>query len=313
MRISSLLIIIFYSKAFLAQDVHYSLFDKTKSLLNPSLLAYQKNQYELQLQRRSQWSSVTTPFNTFSLSFNAKDVYKNVSAGTTILNDVAGDSDFSTDGISFSLANRFATEENFFSASLQFGLYQRSVNYEDLIFLENEILKNSDFLFFDVGAGVSNYKTLSPNSAILLGVSLFHLNKPEQALTTNNTVILNPKYVLHSTYYNELNSNIDISPTVYFSSQGKEREIVIGSRTAYKLNNTTSLISGVYSRISDAFFFTLGLQKLDLEAVISYDINTSSLSNASNYMGGIEFSISYVWDIVKQPKDINEKNCPKYL
>ena len=303
----------FYSKVLLAQDVHYSLFDKTKSLLNPSLLAYQKNQYELQLQRRSQWSSVTTPFNTFSLSFNAKDIYKNVSAGTTILNDVAGDSDFSTDGISFSLANRFTIEENFLSASLQVGLYQRSVNYDDLIFLENEILKNSDFLFFDVGAGFSSYKILRPNSAILLGVSLFHLNKPQQALTTNNTVTLNPKYVLHSTYYNELNPGLGISPTVYFSSQGKEREIVVGSGIAYKLNNTTSLISGLYSRISDALFFTLGLQKLNLEAVISYDINTSSLSNASNYMGGVEFSISYAWDIVKQSKKTKEKNCPKYL
>ena len=313
MRISCIVIIIFYSKVLLAQDVHYSLFDKTKSLLNPSLLAYQTNQYELQLQRRSQWSSVTIPFNTFSLSFNAKDIYKNISAGATVLNDLAGDSYFSTDGISFSLANRFTAQENFLSASLQVGLYQRSVNYDNLIFLENEILENSDFLFFDLGVGFSNYKTLNPNAAILLGFSLFHLNKPEQSLTINNTSTLNPKYALHSTYYNKLNSKIDMSPTFYISSQGKEREIVIGSGIAYKLNNTTNLMSGLYSRINDAFFFTLGLQKSDLEAVISYDINTSSLSNASNHMGGVEFSISYVWDIVKLPKEIKERDCPKYL
>ena len=30
-------------------------------------------------------------------------------------------------------------------------------------------------------------------------------------------------------------------------------------------------------------------------------------------MGGVEFSISYAWDIVKQSKKTKEKNCPKYL
>ena len=58
-----------------AQDIHYSQFDKTKTLLNPSLIANQNEDYEIQIQRRSQWSSVTTPFNTFTLSFNLREVY----------------------------------------------------------------------------------------------------------------------------------------------------------------------------------------------------------------------------------------------
>ena len=82
-QIFLLLLFSVFSKA---QDTHYSQFDKTKALINPSLISYQLDDYEAQLQRRTQWSSVTTPFNTFSLSFNVKQLYKEYSAGVMFLN-----------------------------------------------------------------------------------------------------------------------------------------------------------------------------------------------------------------------------------
>jgi hypothetical protein len=110
-----------------------------------------------------------------------------------------------------------------------------------------------------------------------------------------------------------LHSKIDISPTFYVSSKNKDKEFIIGSGLKYKLNDKFDLKSGIYSRIQDAFFITLGMQKENLEAIISYDINTSTLANASNSMGGVEFSISYGWSIVKETKEVKEKICPKYL
>ena len=296
-----------------AQDIHYSQFDKTKTLLNPSLIANQNEDYEIQIQRRSQWSSVTTPFNTFTLSFNLREVYKTFSAGATILNDVAGDSQFSTDGLSFSLAKTFNTKENLLTAGIQTALYQRSINYNKLIFFENENLQNTSFFFFDIGVGLSNYKILDRNSALLLGISCFHLNKPKQSLTANDKVTLNPKYIFHSTYYHTVNSKIDISPTLYISSQSEDKEIIIGSGITYNLNKEINLKSGIYSRIKDAFFVTLGIQKANLEATISYDINTSTLANASNSRGGVEVSLIYAWSIVKETKEVKQKVCPKYL
>ena len=87
----------------------------------------------------------------------------------------------------------------------------------------------------------------------------------------------------------------------------------MGSGITYKLNNEVNLKSGIYSRIKDAFFVTLGMQKENLEAIVSYDINTSSLTNASNSIGGVEFSISYGWSIIKKTKKSKQKICPKYL
>lgn len=308
-----IIVLVFFSELIQAQDVHYSQFDKTKSLVNPSLIANQNEEYEIQLQRRTQWSSVTIPFNTFSLSFNAKEIYKTFSLGATILNDVAGDSHFSTDGLALSIVNSVKTKENLFAISLQGALYQRSVNYSNLIFLENEELENTKFSFFDIGLGISNYKILDRNSALLIGISSYHLNKPKQSLVLNDKVVLTPKYILHSTYYTRLTSKIHVSPALYVSLQNQDKEVIIGSGATYKLNEEVDLKSGVYSRIQDAFFVTLGMQKANLEAIISYDINTSTLTNASNFMGGAEFSISYSWSIAKEKKELQQKICPKYL
>lgn len=296
-----------------AQDVHYSQFDKTTSLLNPSLIANQNEDYEIQLQRRSQWSSVTTPFNTFSASFNARDIYKSLSSGVTILNDVAGDSYFSTNGISFSVAKSLKINKNLFSFGAQASLYQRSINYDGLVFLQNEQFDITNFSFFDFGLGVSNYKRVGIKSALLLGLSSFHLNRPNQSLGLNDKVFLSPKHLIHVSYYHMINSKIDITPTAYASLQNHDSEFIIGSGVTYKINNKFNLISGVYSRIKDAIFITIGMKNKNLSAVFSYDINISSLASASNWMGGSEFSIIYKWSVYKQKNEKKTKICPKYL
>lgn len=308
-----IILLLLLSESIQAQDTHYSQFDKTKSLLNPSLIAMQDEDYEIQIQRRSQWSSVTTPFNTFSLSLNAKDIYKTVSLGGTILNDFAGDSHFSTDGLIFSLANSFKLKNNLVAASLQTAFIQRSINYDKLVFLESENLNNTKISFFDIGLGVSNYKRIDSNFAFLAGISAYHLNKPNQSLNSNDEVVLNTKYIIHVTTYIKMNTKIEISPNSYVSMQNQQKEFIIGSGVAYKLNNEIILKSGAYNRLNDAFFLTLGMQKENLEVMISYDINTSTLANASNLMGGFEFSISYDWSIIKDKKEEVQKICPKYL
>ena len=308
-----IIIVLLYAGFICAQDVHYSQFDRTTSLLNPSLIAHQNNDYEIQLQRRSQWSSVTRPFNTFSTAFNVKDVYNSLSSGITVLHDVAGDSYFLTNGLSISLAKAFNKNQNLFAVGLNAALYQRSINYDDLVFLQNEFFAVTDFSFFDIGIGVSNYKRIGNKSAILFGFSSFHLNRPKQSLGLNEQVFLRPKHIFHSTYHSSFGPKVDISPSVYTSLQNQERELIIGSGITYRLNEKFNLNSGIYSRVNDAIFITLGMQNEKLSAIISYDINVSSLSNASGYMGGTEISVSYSWSVQKEKSKEKTKICPKYL
>jgi len=296
-----------------AQDVHFSQFSKTKSLLNPSLIANQDNDYHIHLQRRSQWSSVTAPFNTLSLSFIAKKLYKDISLGATFLNDIAGDSQFLTNGLNLSVANSFNSKDNSFSLAVFTGMYQRSIDFGGLIFLEEEDISTTIFTFFDIGVGVSNYRKIDRNSSLLVGLSSYHLNTPNQSFTKSDNASLQPKYILHSNYSKIITPKIKITPTFYLSSQKQDREVIIGSGLSYQATNIIDLKSGLYARMNDAIFISFGVQKENLEVLISYDINTSSLSNASNNMGGFEFSVNYGWSIIKEEKEMGNKICPKYL
>lgn len=310
------ILIFLITKQTQSQDVHYSQFEKTKSLLNPSLIAYQTFDYEIQLQRRSQWASVTTPFNTFSLSFSAKEFYKKLSIGGTLLTDVAGDSRFSTDGVSLFLVNTYIIQKHTLSISAQTAVYQRGIKNDHLEFLEAEELNNISFLFFDFGLGISNYIKIDRKKSFLIGISSYHLNKPKQSLTKNKDVFLHPKYVFHAMFHNRINKKISLSPKGYYSSQKQDRELVFGCGLEYVLTQKTTLFSGFYIRKDDAFFINLGLQKENIEVMVSYDINTSSLVPASNYSGAFEFSISYGWFLFKERKKINTKEkevCPKYI
>ena len=311
-RLFVILLLIFINQI-QAQDVHFSQFSKTKSLLNPSLISNQNNDYHVHLQRRSQWSSVTVPFNTLSLSVIAKKLYKDISLGATFLNDIAGDSHFSTNGLNLSVANSFNSKDNSFSAAFFSGMYQRSIDFGGLIFLEEEEISNTNFTFFDIGVGVSNDRKIDRNSSLLVGISAYHLNTPNQSFSTSDKVSLQPKHILHSTYSKIITPKIKIAPTFYLSSQKQDRELIIGSGVSYKVTNFIDLKSGLYVRMNDAIFVLFGLQKENLEVLVSYDINTSSLSNASNNMGGFEFSVNYGWSIVKEQEEIEQKICPKYL
>ena len=146
-----------------------------------------------------------------------------------------------------------------------------------------------------------------------MGIASYHLNKPNQSLNYDENVVLNPKHVFYIQYYRSINDPINLFPKLYTSIQKQDREFLLGSDITYKINNNFDLVSGVYRRVKDAFLINLGLKKENLEVIFSYDINTSTLANASNTIGGVEFSITYGWSIIKERKELKKTRCPKYL
>ena len=53
-------------------------------------------------------------------------------------------------------------------------------------------------------------------------------------------------------------------------------------------------------RLSQAFH--LSFEKLDFNAFLSYDVNISDFSKASNNFGGLEFAVNVFIGIRKKPK-----------
>ena len=274
----------------IAQDFNYSQLSKSQALVNPALINRNVNDYEIQIHRRSQWYTVTRPFNTIVFSYTQKQALKNTSLGLNIINDIAGDSRFSTDGVYLALANNIKINEDNLSLGIQGSMFQKSLKYDELFFLEEESFYNNTISFFDMNIGAA-FMT----SNFIASASIYHLNKPNQTFSSTKQEKLEHKHVIYFSYIEPYNSKLILYPELYYFQQQENRSFVLGTNISYKINNT-DLKLGVYNRYGDAFFVNLGIIKDNLELLLSYDVNTSSLYAASNRVGAFEFSITYGWN-----------------
>lgn len=311
-----LIILLYFSFSVKAQDIHFSQFSKSTFLLNPSLTSFQENDYKATLQRRSQWESVGEPFNTLTISAERKNLFPSHSLGIQFLNDIAGDAKFKTTGFNFLYSKLFnVTKINFLSIAAGAGVFQRTLSFDELIFSEEEIYENINFWFPEFNLGISNKYLLNRKTKVVNGISFFHLNRPKQSLTGDNNVRLKRKTNFHSFLYYSINNTLLISPKIFYSIQDKDNETVFALDSEYLLEADKKIIlkSGISYRRKDAIIYNFGMRIDNLESLISYDFNTSSLSEATNNKGGFEFVFVYIWDIKQKEKTVEPKQCPKYL
>ena len=311
-------LIIFFSILFFftkGQDVHFSQFTRTSFLLNPSLISFQKNDYKATLQRRSQWKSVTVPFNTFTLSIERKNVYYSHSCGVQFLNDVAGDSRFRTTGFNFLYAKSFsASSRNNLSLGGLVGFFQRDMTYSNLIFNQQENQSDFNFWFPDLSLGLSNNYKIEESIYLISGISVYHLNKPKQSLTQNKNIRLNNKFNFYSSLSYLWKKRVLLTPSIFYSYAKTEQEATVIFDAQYSLTESeVSLSSALAYRWNDAIIYSFGLHNNNLEFIVSYDFNVSSFSEATDNKGATEFSIIYCWDINKKEKKSKVIQCPKYI
>jgi type IX secretion system PorP/SprF family membrane protein len=299
-----------------AQDVHFSQFKISSFLLNPALVGAQNNDYKAALQRKSQWASVSVPFNTLTLSLERKDIFPSHSIGVQFLNDIAGDSRFKTAGATLAYAKEVAvTTDNLLSIGAELGLFQRSVVFDDLVFNDPENLSNLNFIFPDVAIGIANFYEINKKMALESGIAFYHINKPKQSLTANDAIRMHQKMNLHTALNYTFNTKLSIHPQLLFSNQNTDKEFLLGCGVNYLLEAGQNVIlkSGIAERFNDAVIFYFGAEIERLSCVVSYDVNTSNLANASNNKGGFEFSVVYQWNVLKKEKSIEQEECPEYL
>tara|TARA_Y100000385_G_scaffold93699_1_gene96787 strand:- start:94 stop:1047 length:954 start_codon:yes stop_codon:yes gene_type:complete len=301
-----------------SQDVHFSQFYETKALINPALAGYQEGDYKVQMHRKSQWESVSIPFNTFSFAIEVKEFLKDISIGIQFLNDIAGDSKFRTNGINLVGAKK--TEVNStdnISIGFLLGAYQRLIDFSDLVFNDEEIITNQNINFIDLGIGIVHEFEVNTKTILHSGISIFHLNKPNQSLLGSNNIKLPVNSKAHASLIYYYNSYLQIKPSVYSAVQGESSEFIYGTDVNYLFSNSSAetlvLRAGIFNRNKDAIISRFGIKIDNFDAMVSYDINTSSLNSASNSKGGFEFSVSYQWSVSKPIKSQEIKVCPKYL
>jgi type IX secretion system PorP/SprF family membrane protein len=317
-----------------AQDIHFSQFYWSHLNLNPGNTGNFNGDYRFNGNFKNQWSSIAEPYRTFSISAEAKSLIKSdksISIGFIVYNDEAGIGELKTNQVAASVSKRISLNSDsslIVRAGLQFGLLNRSINFDALSFdnqynginynpnrSSGENFENNNINSFILHSGLQFDYRIENRKKVNIGIAAFNLNAPNQSFD-GTKIKLDRRLSVNfgADYY--LTNKIDILPSVLFSKQGKFKEAIFGSNFRYHINNNEvfkrNLYAGLFYRNKDAFIIDIGMDYNQWLVGLSYDINLSNLNVATNNRGGLEISVTYIIKEFK-PQIRKYKLCPKFM
>lgn len=319
-----------------AQDINFSQFSELPLLRNPSFAGLYKGDMRLTSAFRSQWGSVTVPYNTMALSAEMKysmngnsNDYWNV--GLQITHDVAGDSKLSKTQVFpvFTFNKSLSSErDSYLSLGFMGGAVQQRFDQSQLHFSDQfvggayspsnptkQTFDRSNLIYPDATIGLSYYSVVGKDVRYSLGTSYFHFTKPKVAFNPANDIRLNEKYVFNfDVSFNVGDYNRIVLYGDYFrqggASQGQGGFLFSHEMSNGEDNSEVILSGGLYNRWNDAIIPVLNLDFHRFGIGLSYDANISKLKEASHSIGGFELTLCYR-SLNKTKRSSLEKNrCP---
>jgi type IX secretion system PorP/SprF family membrane protein len=327
-----------FSRGLLAQDIHFSQIFETPLLRNPALAGLFAGDVRIQSVHRNQWSSISLPYRTTSLSGEYKLQVSNqndfITLGTQIMYDQAGSTALSATHVlpAINYHKSLSDDRNqYLSIGFMAGYVQRSVNQSKMTtnnqfdgtgfngsLSNGENLSGSRYGYFDGSAGISLNSQISenPNDNIYLGLAYHHFNRPGKAsFYSDATVEIKPKWVASGGVRMKLTDYTFFTLETEYSKQDENMELISGSLFSYKLDDPDNakyiLNFGSYFRWKDAIIPVARLDCKPLSFGLSYDINISSLRQATRGRGGFEASISYQ-KFLKEKTGQEFFRCPNF-
>lgn len=322
-----------------AQDIHFSQFYETALLRNPALAGIFTGDYRIEAVYRNQWNSVTIPYQTGALSgeikFPVGQKYDYITGGLQLTYDVAGTSHFQTTQLLpvINYHKSLSGSRNMYlSVGFMGGFTQRQFNPAHLTFdnqynngkfdpslPSGEHFDKYKYLYLDVATGISFSSTFGRNVNWFVGASYYHFNRPKLSFFNDETIELSPKWEYNAGLSAPLNDFSKIILEYNQLKQGDYSEVMAGGLLGYAIqvpqgagNYMNMIYGGVFVRWDDAI---IPVVKLELEKYtfgLSYDINVSKLSRASQGFGGFEISLSYQGFFNRTNSSINALHCPRF-
>ena len=323
-----------------AQDIHFSQFFEAPLLRNPSLAGIFDGDIRLQGVYRSQWGSVTAPYQTGSFNFEYKKPIGAgndfITTGLQLLYDKAGTTNFTTTNILPAINyHKSLSDEKTKYLSLGFmgGVVQRRIDRSKMTtnnhydgngynpsLPDGETFVNGNYSYGDGSVGMtfnSSLGTGKKEDNYFIGLAYHHFNRPKNSFYKNPSIELNPKWVISG------GVRFDLNETSYFTLQadqyiqGVYRETVGGAMFSYKIGEDFeypdyTLHFGAFLRWKDALIPVVKLDYNPFSVALSYDINVSQLKTASQGKGGMELSITYRGFFDRDNSSKNAVLCPRF-
>jgi len=316
-----------------SQDLHFSQFSATPSYINPALTGKFNGDGRFTLNHRSQWRSVTVPYQTFAATadFSKLGSTPKLGTGVSVYYDKAGDSKLTTFKFDFALSYSLKlTYDNKHSLSmgLQGGLKNMTIDYSALRFdnqyngtqydanlTTGEAFTYNKLLAATASSGIA-YFYVDHKKVLVAGIGVYNLISSNQSFFATGSSPLDKRVNSYVGGELALNDKQILMPTVFFSKQGKLKEIIFGGKfkqVVFEDNRYYRAVSGgLYFRNRDALFITGNLEINDLNFGISYDLNVSGLRKASSYRGAYEVSLIYVYS-ANRAGSRKFSSCPVFI
>lgn len=325
---------LFLASITFGQDIHFSQFDKAPTSLNPAMTGDYEGQWRFSANQRSQWRSVSRSFNTFGFAGENREqlLLKNLYHGANYMNDVAGDGDYRTH--EFNITNAYELvlgkdSSKSVTAGLQLGINHKTIDFDafkydaqfdgykyDANLPSNETFLNERYTNLNVGIGFLFKQIVNSKLSFEAGLAGYNLLKQKQGFFGDPAIIRDRRFTFHGNVLYQIDKDWYLLPGVLFQTQGVYRELVVGSNIKYvqkdKRGEYVAPYGGLWFRANDAVNIVAGLYYNNWIAGVSYDVNVSELSPASNVRGGLEFSFQYILNIFK-PDLKQYRACPDYL
>lgn len=332
------LLLIVFSQNATSQDIHFSQIFETPLLRNPALAGLFTGDVRLQSVFRSQWNSVTVPYQTTSLSAEFKksvgqgDDY--ITIGGQVLYDKAGTIALTSTHIlpALNYHKSLGAEKNtYLSLAFMGGYVQRSIDrskittnsqYDGTGFnpglSDGEKMAKSSYSYLDGTVGMSFNTQLgeSINNNFFAGFAYHHFNKAKKAsFYSDGTSEMTAKIVGSAGLRMSMTDYSYFTLQTDYTAQGPHKELMAGALYSWKLdkveNPKYTLHAGAYLRWKDAFIPVAKIECRPIAIAVSYDANISQLKTGSNGRGGFEVSLTF--QKFRQFNSSQEAvRCPKF-
>jgi len=312
----------FFARPSQAQDLHYSQYQLSPHTLTPALAGIFNGDHRFSGIFRNQWSSVPVDYTTITAGYDRRfmlgDSKNFINFGVNLNIDQAGDLQYQLAQGGLSLGYTLAlNDNNLITPAVQLNFSQRSIDatqargFSSTGFLE-QYLNSGNVTQLSLGLGLNWRIQQTERTNIDLGAAVAHLNTPALSFidSTENT---NRKLSLYGIGGFELTEKADLKIRGLGQFQGATQFLLGGGVKLY-LNQQRGKqlaleIAGNY-RLGDALYPNFIVYYNNLTVGLSYDINISDFTVATNNRGGPEIAIQYIIKSVKPLKDF--KACPIY-
>lgn len=319
-----------------AQDINFSQFYELPLLRNPALAGTYVGDVRATSAFRSQWGSVSTPYQTaalgtemkFGISENSNDY---ISLGLQLTNDVAGDSRLGKTQILPMLAYHKSVNsdrDSYLTLGFLGGAVQQRFDPSKLSFDDQfvngaysptnatrQTFTNTNVTYWDAAAGLAYSSILGMDVKYYVGASYFHFTQPKVAFSQSNDIRLNKKLVFNAGLSAPTSDFDRVIFYMDYFMQGGNNQFQGGAMFKHDLlqegdEESLSLSAGAFYRWNDAVVPVLKLDYYKLAIGLTYDVNISKLKAASNLRGGFELTLSYKSFLNIRNSSAEKVRCP---